>query len=109
MTALISASPGARFRAAVAAERPLQVFVRFLELFREARLHHSEADEKASKQQNFGGQEQPHTDLAGIELLLHGGEMVLMVGIAMPVLAARLVGMKIDDGSAHTWVTVRGR
>ena len=40
-----------------------------------------EGDRTAAEQQDFGRQEQPHADLAGIELLLHGGEVMLMVRV----------------------------
>ena len=56
-----------------------------------ARLHHAEADEQAAEQQNFGRQEQPHTDLAGIELLLHRGEMMLMMRVIPCHAAVRIV------------------
>ena len=71
-----------------------------------ARLHHAEADEQAAEQQNFGRQEQPHTDLAGIELLLHRGEVMLMVrivAVAVVHVAVRVV-LKIDGGCAHACV-----
>ena len=57
------------------------MLVRFDELLRIARLHQAEADEQAAEQQDFGRQEQPHTDLAGIGLLLHGGEVMLMMRV----------------------------
>jgi hypothetical protein len=77
----------------------LQMLMRFFELFREARLHHSEAYKQASEQQNFGREKQPHTDLAGIELLLHRGEVMLMVRVVVAVsivtVAVRVV-LKVD-------------
>lgn len=82
------------------------MFVGFEELLRVAILHQAEADEQAAEQQNFGRQKQPHTDFAGIELLLHGGEVMLVVGVftmrmavAVRPLFVRIV--QIDCGCAH--------
>ncbi len=49
------------------------------------RLHHAEADEQPAEQQDFRRQEQPHADLAGVELLLHGGEVVLQDTVVLTV------------------------
>ena len=91
------------------AERALQVLVRFDKFLRIAGLHQAEADEQAAEQQNFGRQEQPHTDLAGIELLLHRGEVMLMMRI-VGVHDARPCAVKIDwSGCAHALFLVRHR
>ena len=55
--------------------------MRLDERLRVLRLHQPEAHEQAAEQQNFRGQEQPHADLRGIELLLAGGEMMLQTRI----------------------------
>jgi hypothetical protein len=66
--------------------------VGFNEFLRIAVLHQAEAYEQPPEQQDFRSQEQPHTKLAGIELLLHRGEVVLMVRVVLvfPVPAVRL-------------------
>ena len=88
------------------------MLMRFFKVFGKARLHHSEAYKQASEQQNFGCQEQPHTDFAGIELLLHRGEVMLMVRIVVAVaivtMAVRVV-LKIDGRSAHACFFTLGR
>ena len=86
----------------------LQFFVGCDELLRILVLHQAEAGEQASEGQDFGRQEQPHTDLAGIELLLHGGEMMLMMRIMLTAVAVRIL-MDINRGCAHTCVTVLWR
>jgi hypothetical protein len=68
------------------------------EFLRIAVLHQAEAGEKASKGQDFGDQEQPHTDLAGIELLFHGGEVMLMMRIMLTTAVAVRVLMDINRG-----------
>jgi len=87
--------------------------MRFLKLLRETRLHHSEADKQASEKQDFSGQEQPHTNLAGIELLLHGGEMMLMMRIVRVAVAGTMIAMrilmKIDGRSTHACFFTFGR
>jgi hypothetical protein len=67
------------------------MFVRFDEFLRIAILHQPEADEKTTERQNFSHQEQPHTNLAGIELLLHRCEMALMMRIALRSVTVRSV------------------
>ena len=67
------------------------MLVRFDEFLRIARLHQAEAGEEAAEQQNFGRQEQPHTDLAGIELLLHVGEVMLKMRIVRVLTVAGVV------------------
>jgi hypothetical protein len=61
-------------------------------------LHQAEADEQAAEQQDFRGQEQPHTDLAGIELLLHGGKVMLMIRIMLTMLIMAAVGVNVRGG-----------
>ena len=78
------------------------------ELLRIPVLHQAEAGEEASEGEDFGDQEQPHTDLAGIELLLHGGEVMLMMRIMLTTVAVRVL-MDINRGCAHTCVTVLWR
>ncbi len=77
----------------------------FDELPRIPALHQPKADEQPSEQQDFRRQEQPHTDLAGIELLLHRGKMMLMVRIV----TMGIVRVNINSGGAHAWVTGSGR
>ena len=71
------------------------MLVRLDEFARVTALHQAEADEQASEKQNFGGQEQPHTDFDGIELLLHRGEVMLMVRVIVPVRSIVLDGEAI--------------
>jgi hypothetical protein len=40
-------------------------------------MHDSVADEKAAEQEHLGHQEDPHADLAGVDLLGRLGEVVL--------------------------------
>ena len=57
--------------------------------------------------QDFGGQEQPHTNLAGIELLLHGGEVMLVVRIVLTMLIVAAVRVNVDSGRTHDLVRHR--
>ena len=59
----------------------LQVLVGFDKFPRVLVLHQAEAYEQPAEQQDFGNDEQPHTQLGGIELLLHRGEVMLMVRV----------------------------
>ena len=73
-----------------APRRPVEMVMRLDECLRKLGLHQAEADEQASEQQDFGNQEQPHPDLAGIELLLLRGEMMLQSRIVVAVMAVRV-------------------
>ena len=71
--------------------QPLQFFVGSHELLRIFVLHQTETGEQAAEGQDFSDQEQPHTNLAGIELLLHGGEVMLLMRIVLPTVPVRIL------------------
>ena len=66
-----------------------------------------EAGEQAAEHQDFSGEEQPHANLDGIELLFLGGEMMLKVRIVMAVRARARLGpstvvvMELIDVVSH--------
>ena len=74
----------------------------WLQILRIAVLHQAKAYEQAAEEQNFRRQEQPHTELAGIELLLHGGEVMLMIGIVL-VLSVPVVRMNSKKIQSLGW------
>ena len=67
----------------MAADHLFQVLMGFDEFPRVLVLHQAKAYEQPAEQQNFGSDEQPHPQLAGIELLLHRGEVMLMVRVVL--------------------------
>ena len=80
------------------AERFVEMMMRFDESQRVRRLLQGEADEQSSEQQDFRGQEQPHPDLARIELLLKRREVVLQPRVVPGVMFAVLIhGDRIRD------------
>ena len=84
----------------MAADHLFQMLMGFDEFPRVLVLHQAEAYEQPAEQQNFGSDEQPHTQLAGIELLLHRGEMMLMVRVVL-VIPVPAVRMNVRGSSTH--------
>src|SRR4029077_5043046 len=69
-------------------------------------LHQTEPSEQSAEGQDFGSQEQPHTNLAGIELLLHGGEVMLMMRIMLSTVPVRIL-MNINRCRTHAFTLIR--
>ncbi len=61
----------------------IQVMVRSHERFAVHGLHDAEAHKQAAEQKDFCDEEQPHADLAGIDLLLHVRKMMLQPGFVV--------------------------
>ena len=76
------------------------MFVALEERFRESRLHVGEPGEKTAEHQDFSGQEQPHTNFGGIELLFLGSEVMLQIRVVMPVRA------RVASGCPSTGVEI---
>src|SRR6185295_18294419 len=70
-------------------------------------LHQAESEKQPAEQQDFSSQEQPHTDLTGIELLLHGGKVMLMIRIMLTMLIMAAVGVNVRGGCTHDLVCNR--
>ena len=75
--------------------------MRFHEFARIASLHHSKANKQSAEQQDFRRQEQPHADLGSVELLLHRGEVMLMVRIVVTA-----VTVNVYAGRTHSFVLI---
>ena len=63
------------------AQRAIQVLMRCVERRGMLHGHEPKGDEQAPEQQDFGHQEHPHAQLAGVQLLLHLREVVAQIRV----------------------------